>query len=207
MAAAFFGAGYVIYRIQKILHPEFALFGAEAFLLNPFILIESVISAHNDIVMVFFALMAVYLLVAKKPVRSFGILFVSIAIKYATILLVPAFVYVRYQDWKKKSVHWESVMFMMLGGMIVAVIAASLRTNFQPWYLLYLMPFMALLAHRRSVFIPMIVLSVTALCNYLPFLANGNWDPPIPTYLLIINTFGVILAGLAAWFGRKKINT
>lgn len=75
--------------------------------------------------------------------------------------------------------------------MIVPVILATLRTNFQPWYLLYVLPFTAFMAKKYFIFIPTIVISLISVLNYLPFLFTGNWNPPIPTIL-----WGMVIGSL-----------
>jgi hypothetical protein len=207
MGSAFLGTVYFLYKIVKKIAPEHAVFAATAFALNPFTLIESLISAHNDIVMLFFAVVALYFLVIKKSFPALLFLFLSIGIKFATVLLLPLFLYVLFLDIRHKTVQWERIFYVMLITMMGAVIAASLRTNFQPWYLLYPMPFFALLSNRRSALYPMVILSITALGNYLPFLYTGNWDPPIPDYLAVINIAGVSMAAVSMWLSRFSVKS
>jgi hypothetical protein len=201
MAAAFAGTVYYLYKILKKTFPDQALLGTAFFALNPLVLTESLISAHNDIVMVFLAVAAVYFLTRKHFVIAVFLLLLSIGIKFATVFLLPGFLWVIYLHLRKKEIPWEKVFLLMVLFMIGAVIAASLRTNFQPWYLLLLLPFAALLAHKKSMLIPTVLVSVTALFNYLPFLSTGNWDPPIPGILLSLNIVsGVIAAGFFFFF-------
>ena len=92
-------------------------------------------------------------------------------------------------------------MTVLMGG---AVIAASLRSNFQPWYLLYLLPFASLISQKASVRLPVILLSMAGLCNYIPYLFSGNWDPPIPLILQSVNLTALGLSVLLFLVYLKK---
>jgi len=194
MTLSFLGTVYFMYQILRKLFPGYALLGTFFFALNPLVLIESLLSAHNDIVMMFFAVASIYFLTQKKSLITVVFLALSIGIKFATVFLVPVYIVIAYILLRKKSVNWDKVFTAMFFLMIIAVIAASVRTNFQPWYLLYMLPFAALLSYKRYIFSPMILLSITALFNYVPYLFTGNWNNPIPVILFNLNLYS---AGVA----------
>lgn len=178
MASFFLLTVYLIEKIartKKIIAP---LLAVVAFGLNPFVLSESLVSSHNDIVMMGLATMAVYFLFENS--RKFGLpLFIlSVGIKYATILL--AFAYGVFALTKSYHKYLVASVILML---VAVVIVAKSSGNFQPWYLLYPAPFVALLFHRKVFSVPAIIMSIAAVAFYIPFLYTGNWDPPIPTIL------------------------
>ena len=199
--ASFLGAVYFIGKILRKISPQNEIFGLVFFGLSPLVLIESLVSAHLDIVMMFFAVLAFYLLIGKKYFTSFISLVFSIGIKFATLFLLPVFGWVWF---KKSKVDWEKMIFYSIILMSASVIAASFRTNFQPWYLISVLPFAALLSKKYYVLIPSIVLSFTSLLIYVPFLYIGDWDPPIPMILLGITTTG-IAASILGVLGFKMI--
>jgi alpha-1,6-mannosyltransferase len=94
IAASFLGTLYFIGKIFQKVAPEKEIFGLVFFGLQPLIIIESLVSGHLDIVMFFFAAWAVYLLLQKKYLFSFLLLFVSIGIKFVTGFLLPLFIVV-----------------------------------------------------------------------------------------------------------------
>lgn len=196
MALSYGGTVYFIYKILKKVLPSQALFGAAFFAFNPLVIIESLVSGHNDIVMLCLAMAAVYALVHKKFLLALVILMLSIGIKFATIFLLPVFLYAWYLSLRQKKISWLKLIMFMALGMSGAVLAASLRSNFQPWYLLYVLPFTALLAGQKAVRMSVILLSMIGLCNYIPYLYSGNWDPPIPTILLSLNLIGLGLSSV-----------
>lgn len=78
------------YLIYKISHKKIfsILYG-----LNPYIFLEGIMCVHNDIFVIFFILLALYLLLIKKKI-SFAIIALAMAtaIKYFAILLLPIFI-------------------------------------------------------------------------------------------------------------------
>jgi hypothetical protein len=197
------GVSYVggVYYVEKIalqVNKKTAVFKALLFALNPLVLIEGLVSAHNDITMFFFAIFGLYLLFKSKNVLSGVSLLISIGIKFATIFLLPIFIFVYLMRFFKKKIHWEHVFLWTTLLMVPALIAVTIRTTFQPWYLLYLLPFGALVGNRFTI-IPLIIASIFALTEYIPFLYTGNWNPPIP-FILNIITFSGLLVSISSIF-------
>lgn len=177
MVLFYLGCCYFIYKIAdktKLVNPAFALvfFG-----LNPLVIIESLVSSHHDLVMMLPALVSVYLLLQKKYVPTFVFLALSIGVKFATGFLVPLFIWYSFSKDKNK------IFYLLLGStllMIGSVVLASFRTTFQPWYLLFVLPFASLISHKYYVSIFTILVSFLVLFQYIPFLFTGNFDSPIP---------------------------
>lgn len=188
MVASFIGSCFLIRKIAKDsdVDPDFAM---AVFAFNPLVLVESLVSAHNDIVMMFFALLGLYAFLKRKMIKSFIWFLVSILIKFATAFALPALV---FDIFFKVS---RNTLFMALTvSMIAAVFVAIFRTNFQPWYLLMILPFASLVSNRTYVLVPTVIISFFALFQYLPYLYLGNWDAPIPQYLNIAMVSSVILS-------------
>jgi hypothetical protein len=207
ISASFLGTVYFIGKIlQKFLAKD-ELFGVAFFALNPLVVIESLVSAHNDMTMIFFMMWALYLLMNIKYVRSFILLMLSIGVKFATAFVLPIYILILYSQKKKKTINWQSMFVAMTIVMIIPVILASHRTSFQPWYLLNILPFAALVAKNYYVFIPGITMSLFATFEYLPFLYSGNWNNPISSILFWMTTSAVVLSLLfvIAWRFKKVI--
>lgn len=188
MFATFIGSVLVIERIAKKLNFD-PIYAMAAFALNPLVLIESLVSAHNDIVMLFFGLLSLLLFVEGKYVKSAIWLTVSILIKFATALMIPALAIRKFKKIKDEQFIYLIVLFM-----IAAVIFATIRTQFQPWYLLYVLPFTAFIQKKYFVAIPVILISLAGLLQYIPYLYTGNWDPPIPLILNSIMVGSIVLS-------------
>lgn len=202
MVLCYLGTVYYISKILKVVSPKDEKFGTLFFALNPLVVVESLVSAHNDIVMVFLATFALYKLVSKKYLSAFPLLGLSAGVKFASGLLLPIFAYVFYKkgkvDWYKMFVY--SIIFMILG-----VVMASVRTSFQPWYLLNVLPITALIARKDYILVPTIIVCLFALANYVPFLYLGNWDNPVPTILFWLTTVSVIFSLIIIGSKYRKI--
>ena len=207
IAAGFLGTVYFIGKILQKSQPHNELFGVAFFALNPLVIIESLVSAHNDIVMMFFGMWAVYLLMNMRYVRSIILFALSVGVKFATAAIFPVYALIIYLQNKNKKINWQLMFFFMTILTIVPIILASFRTSFQPWYLLDILPFVALVSTDYYAFIPGVLISLFAVFEYLPFLYTGNWDNPIPLILFWMTTISIILSVLltAGWYTKKMI--
>ena len=207
ISMTFLGTVFFIGKILREISAKDELLGVAFFALNPLVIMESLVSAHNDIVMMFFAIWALYLLTNIKYVRSTSLFILSVGVKFATLLLTPVFVLIFFLQKQKKNINWEKIILLMIVLMIGAVIVATLRTTFQPWYLLYVLPFAALLPGKYYVVIPTVIISFFAAFQYLPFLYLGNWNPPVPSILFWVMIGSIILSLCLtmAWKFKKMI--
>jgi len=207
ISLSFLGTVLLIGKILKKISPTNEIFGIAFFALNPLVIIESLVSSHNDITMIFFAMWATYLLMSKKYIRSIILLILSVGVKFATVFVIPIWALILFLRKSKKEVNWQLLFTAMTAIMIVPVILASYRTNFQPWYLLNVLPFAALVSRNYYVFIPSVVLSLFATFEYLPFLYLGNWDNPVPSILFWMTICAIILSLFftIAWSLKKVI--
>ena len=86
---------YLIYKIsnKKIFSVIYGL--------NPYMLIEGIVSIHNDIFVVCFILLGLYLLIKKKKLKlALIFLAMATAIKYFAILLLPLFIIYHFREEK-----------------------------------------------------------------------------------------------------------
>lgn len=95
---AYLGCVWLVYLILTRLRPEWAFAGTLAFAWNPLVLLESIQNGHNDIVMSFFLLAAVWALVQirAQPHSRFGLsllfcllLALSVLVKFVTVIVAP----------------------------------------------------------------------------------------------------------------------
>lgn len=202
---SFVGTAYFLGKIadkSKVISPSLAI---AAFALNPLVIIESLVSGHNDIFMMFLGVVSLYYLVTQKFVLSFGFLLLSIGVKFATVFMLPAYALFFYQK-KRDKVRAEMVLNVILVGMLVAVALVTYRTNFQPWYLMYIYPFAALLFRKYYIAIPTVVISFMSLWYYIPYLYIGNWDPPVPSILtgIVVSSIAVSALITLSYFLKRK---
>ncbi|MDP2638382.1 MAG: hypothetical protein Q8P26_04950 [Candidatus Levybacteria bacterium] len=207
MSLSFLGTAFFIGKILKKVSLNDEVFGIAFFALNPLVVVESLVSSHNDIVMIFFAMWSIYLLLNIQYARSLIMFMLSVGIKFATLFMLPIFLIVYSLTKQKKKINWEIIFSLLTILMIIPVVLASYRTNFQPWYLLNILPFAALVSRKYYFFVPAIVLSFFSLFQYLPFLYLGNWDNPVPLVLFRIMASAVIVSAALVTIGFFKSTT
>ena len=164
-------------------------FAVAAFALNPLVLVESLVSAHNDIVMMALGLFGIYMFLEKRHIVSLAGIIGSIFIKYATVLIIPAIIARGFF-----KVSTTTFFYILIVSMAVSIFLATYRTNFQPWYLLYVLPFAAFVQNKYFVMIPVFIISIAALLQYVPFLYLGNWNPPVPYILNLIMVTSILVS-------------
>lgn len=155
-------SAYLIERILLKTEKKHALIGMVIFAFNPLIIIECVVSGHNDIVMMMFALLAYCFYLSNKRYTSLFLLALSVATKLMTFLLIPIFII----GWKR----WLAVVALFTGLVVVL-----LRREFLPWYLVWIIPFSSLIPRSRVLQIIIASLSVGLVLSYSPLLYIGTY--------------------------------
>ena len=83
------GSAVVIYLIARQLTPGRQLFALALYALNPFVVLRIAGNGHNDAVMFFFVLLALYAFVNERWAYVLPLLVASALIKYVGILVIP----------------------------------------------------------------------------------------------------------------------
>lgn len=180
-------ATWSIEKIADKLNLSNPLLPIAAFGLNPYVLTESLVSSHNDIVMMGLAMFGVFLVLKGSNTYGWLAVIFSIGVKFATGF--AAFGLFVLKILKKEKLFFKASIILM----IIAVILATLRTTYQPWYFLYVLPFAVIEARHRYILVPLVLLSVGNLVLYIPYLYLGNWDPPVPQVLnFLVYSFSLL---------------
>lgn len=198
----FLGTVYFISKILKKVSPGLENLGVVLFALNPLVIIESIVSSHNDTSMMFFSVLSVYLLIDNKKLKSLLSLVFSIGIKFATVFLVPVYLYYLIKQ-KSENLSLDKFLNFTFFAMFISVILATIRTTFQPWYLLYIIPFASLIPQRKYAVGASLILPFFALFQYVPFLYRGDWNSPVPEILMWITILGTIFYIVYTLFSTK----
>jgi hypothetical protein len=206
-AVSFLGTCYLVYKISEKIFPKSAVFNLIFWALNPLVIIEGLVSSHNEIEMTFFTLLAFYLFIrVKRGWSVFSYLF-SVGVKYATIVLLPVYAALFYFQKTKKEIPWEKIFLYSVFLSLIAVILATIRTTFQPWYLLYFLPFSALIARKYYIFVPSVLLSFFAVLFYIPYVYLTDYNKIYPQVITNIEIAGLITTVIILLFYtlRKKL--
>lgn len=166
------------------------------FSLNPLVVIETLISGHNDIVMMSLALLSFFMLSQKRI--SLGILFFisSIFIKYAAILLVPVFLYVVWRLIKNKEINWTSVYFFSSLLMLFAFFLSPIREEIYSWYAIWFLSFSFMSPARKILIYISIAFSFGLLFRYVPFMLLGTHAGITPPIKSAVTFLPPLLVGL-----------
>jgi hypothetical protein len=202
----YLGSIWLIGKLLEITNPEKKLLGMAFFALNPLILIESLISPHNEIVMLFFLLVSIYFLVKKRIPLSIlgGIL--SAGIKFSTIpqLILITVLAIRKKGQKMAQYAvWGSLLLL-----IPTILAESFYREPYSWYFIPLIGMGALLISRKKMNIILIGISFGTLLRYIPYLYTGRYGNDITRLQTELLFLPVILAILiiAISFTRQHYN-
>lgn len=167
IALAYIGTALGIGKILETEDNERKLLGIAIFALNPLIIVECLISPHNDILMMAMVVWAMVLYRNKKKWLSWLLLSGSIAMKLMTIFLIPAF----FTGFKRRF----SLCLMSLG-----FIAVLFQREVLSWYWVWVVPFVALVPNMTVFVTISIGISLGLLLRYAPFLYYGHWNNPVP---------------------------
>ena len=128
-ALAYLGCIWFISQILKHANPNWVVAGTLAFAWNPLVLFESIQNAHNDIVMVFFLLAAIWLFVQMTRVWRLNsivlmllfciLLALSILVKFVTVIVAPFFLIVasmQQPTWSRR------IVLLVLYGLVTIIL-------------------------------------------------------------------------------------
>lgn len=163
-------------------------------LLNPLLLIEVISNSHNDLWMMVPALISM-LMIAKNKNKmnifySLLLLLFSASMKLATLALLPLWLAL-FLPWKKLWPQLHSLVtnnWPLISSILMFLPLLTTRSKqFLPWYLIWPLIWLPLINEKWRVWKNvLIVLSVSSLFRYLPYLWAGNYDGVINNVQLLI---------------------
>ncbi|MBU1499272.1 hypothetical protein KKE48_00180, partial [Patescibacteria group bacterium] len=179
-----------LWILQKLVHRLFPQqqWRFWLFALNPLVLVETFINGHNDVVMMFFALLSYWFFLNSQKFRSLLFLLLSASIKYVTIVLLPF--YLQGLSLKVKKIDLPTLFsFILLGIMFIR------PGQLHSWYLIWAFSFIVL--SRSNWLIKVFTaLTIGALLRYAPYLYYGHWDAPVYLLRNLIWALSLFLAPL-----------
>lgn len=195
----YLGLVWLIWKLSRRSVWSLAFFG-----LNPLVVIETLVSAHNDAVMMFFALLSFYLLKRKKLWLALFSLVCSILIKFATIFLLPVFLYAFWQKIKKQKIVWQRIWQYSVCGLLIIFSLSPLREELYSWYLIWPLAFVSLLPQLSNTAIVLSAFSFGLMFRITPFLYTRNWGGATPLIKKIVTLLPPCVAIGAIW-QRKRL--
>jgi hypothetical protein len=159
----YLATGALVYLILRTESDRLAILGAALYLWNPFVIVRDLGDAHNDVMMMFFVLLALYFARRSRWDLVLPALALSALIKWITLLLGPVFLaYVLYLPGQDRR---RALREFLLG----AVLAVGLAV-------VILLPFWQG-RHTFDALIASTHLSATSTPHVLEFLVTGSVLP------------------------------
>lgn len=189
---AYVGNSILLYKLARqkahLQSEEVVLF----FALNPLILIESLISPHNESIMLFFTLLALYWF-AKNKLFAYGVLLLSVGIKFVSILFLPLF-------FVKQSLLQNYTYLYILW--FIGLLPVIVQREAYPWYFVPMVAFAAL-SQNRIIKLLTIAGSFALLFRYVPYIKTGTFLPHLQN-LYMVGGFLILLCLLTYGFRKKS---
>lgn len=172
------------------------LYSVAFFALNPLVLLEILVGAHNDIVMMCFALGFYYYLQKKKLFLALLFLVFSIGIKYASFFLLPVVMVIAWYMYTKKTIQWEKIWFLSALTMYGIFFLSPLREEIYSWYFVWPLVFVSLLP--RNYFLTFVTLGFCfgLPLRIAPYIYTGSWIGITPVVKKIVTFLPPAVMGI-----------
>lgn len=170
--------------------------GLALFIFNPLVVIETLISNHNDIVMMFFVILAYALMRKKRIFLSSLSLLLSILIKFATVFLIPVFLLLFWDEIQRKKVSDNRRYYLGLFAMSVIFILSPVRVEIYPWYAVWILVFLPFVFTNKLLRALLIALSFGLLLRYVPYMFLLTHFGITPLLKILVMTIPLVVVGL-----------
>lgn len=184
---------YLIWRIG-----DRHLWGLGFFALNPLVTVQTLVDGHNDVVMMALALLAFYWLKQRRFWLAVGAFLASILIKFATLFLLPVFVWTVWQERQRRKINWPAVWRWSGLAMMLAFFLSPLREEIYAWYLIWPLTFLALLPASELLVALILAFSFGLMFRLTPFLYTASWAGTTPIIKKIVSFLPPLLV-LTYW--------
>ncbi|MEK7165401.1 MAG: hypothetical protein AAB874_01160 [Patescibacteria group bacterium] len=189
------GTSIMIWRIAERWGMDRQNLALVFYALNPLVLIESLVSPHNEVMMIAFALMAIFFLIKRRTIISIIFLTISISFKFLSVVLFPLFWWV-----KPTTTRFYSWAFWVW---IVALIPVILSREPYSWYAIPLVA-LAALCGQRKLHIAVVGVTFGLMLRYMPYLLRGEYGVVTGNYQNWIFISGTLITAFALFIIWQK---
>lgn len=172
--------------------------------LNPLVILETLVSAHNDILMIFLVLFAIYLAKTKKLFYMIIFFTLSFLIKYSTIALLPIFIYIFIKTVRREQLNWSKIYLVSAALMFLVFLVSPIREEMYAWYAMWFLSFVVLQYKNKTLNYLSVSLCFGLLLRYVPFIYLGTYLQPTPAIKEIL-TFVPTTLFILYYAIKKKI--
>jgi hypothetical protein len=103
----YLGSALLICLIARRLTPGREVFALALYAWNPFIVVRAAGNGHNDVIMFFFVLLALWLLVRGQWRYALPALAASVLVKYASLIAIPPFLLAAFLTADDRRLFWQ----------------------------------------------------------------------------------------------------
>lgn len=197
LVAIFYGG--ICYLLWKLSKDAYIV---AFFALNPLVLLETFVSSHNDVVMMFFALLSYYLFAKKRMLLGMGAFILSILIKFSSIFLLPVVIYLIFSYYSKRKIDWQRMYIFSAILMGIIFLLSPLREEMYPWYFIWVIPFISLVK-KKNISILVYAFSFGLLLRYIPYMLLGSYDGLAAVLRILLMITPLLITGIFLW--TKKV--
>lgn len=128
MGVFYIASGVLVFLTLRMTRPRLAMAGTALYLWNPFVIMRDLGDGHNDVVMFFFVLLALYFAADHEWLGVGPALILSALIKYVSVLLGPlVLIYVLMLPPEQRR---RALPRLLIGGVIGLALAALIYVPF-----------------------------------------------------------------------------
>ena len=184
--------------------------------LNPFIFIEAIANVHNDIIILFFVLLSLYILLKRRNLLlSIIALALATGVKYFTILLLPILILYHFRTEKRLSIRFlrcieYGVIFLVIFALEYVLyfndyqILLAMMVQTSRWscsiYSIIIQYNTELFTVIRALFIVIFLIYYTVMCINLLTEKNIKFYKVIKKYNIALILFLLILTNFHQWY-------
>ncbi|KKR34323.1 MAG: hypothetical protein UT63_C0003G0039 [Candidatus Gottesmanbacteria bacterium GW2011_GWC2_39_8] len=188
----YLGNIFLLDKILKHTGVKNRVYNLSLFAFNPLIITETLVSPHNESMMLFFLLLSIYFLLSKKKPFSYLALLFSIGIKYITAVFIPVYIY--FAVTRKSSISLKNYLPLFFWSLLVSIIPLFYLREPYPWYFVTLLGMFVLVPDLVLVFLLSLGVTIGSLLRYLPFIYFGDYQYLVIFLEGILFTLPVLLA-------------
>ncbi len=175
IGAFFVGSVWMMEKISVALGLKNKIFPLVLFAFNPLVIIECLVSSHNDIAMIFFALSGFYLFLKRKVAWAIALVIISYLVKSVTIFLIIPIALNEIARFRKIAIPQENALRLTVISLLLGLSFVLISLEIQPWYFLWVFPFIAFLKPNRIILSITISFTIGLIATYIPLIAIGNY--------------------------------
>jgi hypothetical protein len=198
----YLGNCYLIYKILEHVKPKYKIEGTIFYAFNPLVITESLMSPHNESIMLFFLLASFYFMFVRKNTwLTYLLIVLSAGIKFVTGIIIPVFI--AKQVIKKPFFTFNRVTIISSLLMIITLVVEIIYREPYPWYFIPILGLFALIPEYVTLRWISGLMSFFVLMQYAPYLYYGDYLPIVSQLKTAI--FYIPLCIFALIFGFTTI--